>query len=323
MSRSFALILVLAGCASEQEILTGLPDWGAPNPAEYVPPVQTDRIRQVENPAVDVLWVVDNSRSMKDDADKLKANFPLFFDAFDGSGLDYHIGVISTNMDTPSEAGQLRAAQGHRFVDPTTPDAATVFAEMVPYQSGILSHEESGREAIHTAIAVRSADTNAGFFRDEAALHVVVVSDENDHSAQPPLSEFVPWLQGLRAPGELSFNSIVGVTVPCNGSYERGDDYIAVSEEIGGFVWSICDLDWSDSLDRLGLQAAGLRKEYFLSRLPVVDSLEVQVELTDGTTLPFEDGWTYVAARNSILFDDYVPDPLATIVIRYTVLAAE
>jgi hypothetical protein len=91
-------------------------------------------------------------------------------------------------------------------------------------------------------------------------------------------------------------------------------------------MWSICSSDWSTVLDELGMQAAGLKREFFLSQLPVEDSIEVWV-VYEGVTYTFQEGscddcYTYNAARNSITFNTYVPDPLAEVFIDYDVLAA-
>jgi hypothetical protein len=315
-------MLAATSCGIENDLAAEVSPWGEANPPTLEPPVQEDQIRQVTRPMVDVLWVLDNSRSMKEEADKIAKNFPLFLDHFVGSGLDYHIGIISTNMMRADQSGGLQPGRGQFWLDEDTVDPAGVFEEMIPLYSG-LSHEESGREAIWNAVEVRSADTNAGFFRDDAALHVIVISDEDDHSPQPTVPEFIDWLDGLKAPDRISFSSIVGIEVPCSGSFEKGVDYLAVTDAVGGFKWSICNEDWAPALDLLGLSAAGLKTEYFLSQLPVVDTIAVEVIDVDETVIPFPDGWTYTAERNSITFDVYVPDPLADVVITYELLSAE
>ena len=65
---------------------------------------------QVTVPSVDVLWVIDNSCSMTEEQQALTDNFNKFVQYFVGSGLDYHIGVVSTNWDNESgdHRGKLR-----------------------------------------------------------------------------------------------------------------------------------------------------------------------------------------------------------------------
>ena len=70
-------------------------------------------------------------------------------------------------------------------------------------------------------------------------------------------------------------------------------------------------------------QASGLKREFFLSQLPVPGTISVEVD-EGGQTLTFEQGvdWTYDASRNSVTLTDYVPTPLAKIQLDYDVLAA-
>ena len=106
---------------------------------------------------VDVLWVIDNSCSMADEQEQLTSNFPSFINYFLDSGVDYHIGVISTDLDDSSEAGQLRAPDGVRFIIPDTEEPETVFEGMATV--GIEgSGSEKGRGAAYTAIELRRDD---------------------------------------------------------------------------------------------------------------------------------------------------------------------
>jgi len=75
---------------------------------------------------------------------------------------------------------------------------------------------------------------------------------------------------------------------------------------------------------QLDQQAAGLRREFFLSDVPVEDSIVVWVEV-DGSRIDFvpDIDFTYVRMRNSVLFQAYVPDSLAEIYVEYEVLAEE
>jgi hypothetical protein len=87
---------LLGGC-SDYNLANTAPPLEAPNAKELESPTRTDEIVQLTTPSADVLWVVDNSSSMSDNQRALTDNFPVFFDWFLGSGLDYHIGVVSTD----------------------------------------------------------------------------------------------------------------------------------------------------------------------------------------------------------------------------------
>ena len=131
-----------------------------------------------------------------------------------------------------------------------------------------------------------AAGENAGFFREEADLSVIIISDEVDHSTDVSINEFANWMFGAKPRGNVYFSSIVGPDPRGCATAERGTGYIEVTEMVGGILWDICDSDWSDLLTELGLQAAGLDREFFLSLVPVEDSIDVAVVATDGAVVP-------------------------------------
>jgi hypothetical protein len=69
--------------------------------------------------------------------------------------------------------------------------------------------------------------------------------------------------------------------------------------------------------------ASGLKREFYLSQLPVPSNIEVTDE-EDGAIYAFVEGdeWTYSATRNSVIFEEYVPTALSTVDITYTALAS-
>ena len=97
------------------------------------PAIQTDVLPQRSGALVDILWVVDNSTSMRDEQAALADNFERFIAGLttcQGTGVaddlcdfetktcavsglacnppDYHIGVISTDVDSAFDRGKLR-----------------------------------------------------------------------------------------------------------------------------------------------------------------------------------------------------------------------
>lgn len=315
---------LLVGC-QEYTFDDNVPDYGGVNPPRVENPVQEDRIVQVTTPLVDILWVVDNSSSMGPYQDSLATNFPIFMNYFLGSGLDYHIGVVATEMERQNFNGKLVAAStGERFISLETEDPMARFAEMARLGE-IIGSAERGREASYAALETHKNTENAGFLRDdrESGVHVMLISDEPDYSRPSKITkdEFVEYMNGMRADQEtVTFNSIC---TPPNVPLYGGDDYVYITNRVGGILKDIREDDWLPVLEALGMQAAGLKREFFLSHLPVVDTIEVQLHDTDGNIIPFEkDAYDYSEIRNSITFETFVPDPLDTVVIRYTLLSA-
>jgi len=232
-------------------------------------------------------------------------------------------------MDDSSHSGRLRTANGVRYIDETVSDPIATFRSMA--QMGVTgSYNEQGRAATYTGLELLRNAYNTGFYRDAAALSVVVISDEDDYSGNNPISrtEFINWLLNLKySPDMVNFSSIVGPVGSCPTAIQAGLDYLAVTEAVGGISWSICNSNWAQVLDELGMQAAGLKREFFLSELPVIGTIDVWV-VFEGVTYVFDRGscddcYTYSESRNSISFNTYVPEPLAEIFIEYDVLAAQ
>ena len=286
-------------------------------------------------PLVDVLSIVDNSLSMEDEQAALAANFEPFIGYLVDSDADWHVGVISTDMEDPSHRGKLREASGGRWIDRHTPAPEAVFAAMA--NVGLDgSFDEMGRRAAHRALTNPLLQGyNAGFYRPEASLHLVVNSDEDDSSGnQPRLQEFIQFLRTLKSePSSVTFSSIVGPVGGC-ATADAGTAYLAVTAAIGGLSTNICTADWAGTMEALGLQAAGLTVEFFLSETPIAESLEVEVIDGDhhywGVNTAFDDpadfpeyfGFHWVEARNSIVLEDFVPEPGAQVHISYELAAA-
>ncbi len=322
-------VLLLAACASGCAIDNGLKGasevTGAYNPPDLTVPPQEDAITQVTVPAVDVLFVIDNSCSMSEEQRALRENFAGFMGYFSGSGLDYHVGVVSTDCDSARTKGVLQQddTHGDRYIDDSysAADAVTSFQARANLgTSG--SSDERGTDAAFAALVANATTTSAGFMRDSADLSIIVISDERNHSRDESVNEFSSWMNGLKPDGSVYFSSVVGLDDSCPTA-ERGSGYLEISDQVGGIEWDICSTDYASLLTELGLQAAGLKSEFFLSLVPVPDSIKVKVTAPDGTETPFAEGtdWTYSQPRNSISFTTYVPDALAVVHISYDVLS--
>jgi len=308
---------------------------GEPNPKEVDSDTWTDVIRQAAAPQVDVLFVVDDSCSMEDDQDQLRENFPAFLDYFVGTDLDYHIGVVTTDMQSPVRSGQLVNSMGRKWLDDTADDPEAMFFDLTNVGTAG-SAEEMGMGATYTALQSLKHGYNRGFRRDDAALHVVVVSDEYD-ATDPDImtsGDFEMWFIGqVERPQDRSFSSLTvertsrtDVTTSGSVIYDTQAGgwlpYDELTEALGGISASLLDDDWSAVLDEVGLLVSGLRREYPLSRIPVPGTIQVRVS-TDTVVLEFFEGedWTYDPVRNSVAFaGDHIPNALETVELTYEVL---
>lgn len=320
------MFLLLAAC-SDYDLKGSSDVQGKYNPPELGAQLQADAITQVTVPAVDVLWVIDNSCSMEEEQAALRDNFSSFIQYFVGSTLDWHVGVVTTDMDEARQSGRLVSDSDRpdRYIDSTysEEDAVESFRQRALLgTSG--SGDEAGLEASYTALTYEVDRTNTGFYREEAGLSIVVISDEPDQSRGVSTSEYISWLRGLKT-GDYTatFSAIVAPDNSSCPQAERGVGYLEAAEATDGIIWPICTTDWASILEDLGLSAAGLKSEFYLSLVPVEDTITVSVEDPDGveTTYEADVDWTYSRTRNSISFLELTPLPLSVVHIDYEVLA--
>ncbi|MEM6928331.1 MAG: hypothetical protein AAF602_15465 [Myxococcota bacterium] len=303
-------------------------------------PSQTDVFPIVSAPAADVLFVVDDSGSIEDVQDRLVAGFPSLLTPIEAAALDYHIGVVSTDIDDPTVAGLLRESDGYRFLTPDVPNPVEVFAGMA--QLGTEgSGDEKGLGAVYTALELEAdAPQNEGFDREGVALHVVVVSDEDDttESDLTTVDEFVRWFDSLEASIDArAFSSFV--CFPGCGATTPGVRYLEVTKDIGGLAWNIQD-DLGEGLARLGTQIGSVGQLFELEGIPVVETIDVRLERRvngQDVTIIFEpavfdtsvspptlvDGeWIYDESTNTISFAEFVAVVGDTVSITYDVVGS-
>jgi len=329
MSRAWLLLLV-AGCI-ETGIGSNIPPVDLTKSPSLEERWVEEHHQQMEMPAVDVLWVVDNSCSMIEEQTGLARNFDSFISYFQTSGLDWHIGVVSTDTENTYQAGLLSESDGKTFITQDTQNVVAAFEDMVMLGT-TGSADEMGLQASWLALTRRRFAENEGFFRDEANLQIIVISDEDDHSVTPTPSEYTSWLRTLKPEADtVNFSAIVSPRpAGCSSASEIGHRYLDVVQDIGGLVWPICDTEWDKLLDELGLQASSRRSEFFLEYEPDLETLQIRVRFAKNpsepnniTTYEFiadqpgRFGYGYDPTRNSVVLYAYVPPPGADIEIRY------
>lgn len=275
---------------------------------------------------VDVLWVIDNSGSMSESISKLRRDFQDFMSVFTTLGLDYHLGVVSTDMDNPAQSGKLLGSPN--YIDSSYADPVGWMDDTANLGDGG-SGDEKGLEAARTALSDPLASgANAGFLRRDSAISIVVLSDEND-SSSIDAAGFTSWFEGLRSDIALTtFNGIVGDRglFGCleNGiEASGGDEYIDVIDATDGVFRSICSADFKDAARNIGQASAGMTVVFPLAKTPSnVSKIEVEV---DGTPVDYDalTGFSYDSTRNAIEFHgDSVPDPGTSVYVTYPIATA-
>ena len=284
---------------------------------------------------VDVLFVVDDSGSMSEDQENLSTNFTSFLSAAETWGVDFHLGVVTTDVDDPQKAGRLQGTP--RYV---SADDASLFIENVLVGSNG-SGTERGLEAsllaltaplAHDGGAACTVDTqctppdkcieggcggqNRGFMRDNAALHVIYLSDEEDQSPKP-VATYIDFLKNLKGVGYgelVKGHAIVGTPGSSCGA-DTGQRYIEVAKATGGKTASICDSNFSAALEDLSGGIFGAQYKYHLSRFPDPSTLTVTID-----NVPCTVGWTFDPLSVAVVFAKTaacLPQPGNVVKIHY------
>jgi hypothetical protein len=318
---------------------------------------QTDIFDQADDPTVDVLFVVDDSGSMEDDQDQLAANFPQFFTASNVVAADYHIAVTTTLTTDAScvdltgnstcgdheMSGHYTACGNDRFLTPSSNDPEGQFdcnvrVTETRQPDRPTSAAEGGLRGAYNFLSapkINNPVINGGFLRDEAKLHVIIVSDEADQSRGPTdlYIDFFRNLKGFRNEGLVAVSAIA----KRDGERCAGEDgdvgdgrYEDVVSALNGRFQSICDRDWSTTMRSLGLDSLGLLVEFFLSRPATESTIQVCVRSgsTTATCQPAQrstsssaTGWFFDASANSIVFNaGSVPPRGSRVEVRYETL---
>ncbi len=240
----------------------------------------------------DIVFYVDQSGSMVDDQDRLRANFVRFIDILEDLDLDWQIMVVTDEDGCHNEA----------ILDRDTADASEVFSRAVDGPFG--TRTEAGLALVARALdETADGGCNAGFLREDAKTTAVMVSDEPEQSRQA----WDVYVSRMRAVApSISITSIVGDLPSGCATAEPGTGYVEASLATGGAVLSICNEDWSSYFETIAtLSALGQTDTFVLTSIPDPETLVVEVDGELATT-----GWAYEPTWNAIHFERLsMPEP--------------
>jgi hypothetical protein len=185
------------------------------------------------NPKIDILFVTDNSDSMKTAQENLKHNIDKFTAGIiQNRMIDYHIGVTST-WDSSERAlkakkdsyqvGDLRfikdskgKSYSQRFLTRShaSPDmiASSIDIGVTPYDQGGPEVEEFFSPLMAAIEKNGHGATNEGFFRDDAQLVVIIMTDADDSTSRISPEQMAQALVDFKQ-GQADKISVYGVLV--------------------------------------------------------------------------------------------------------------
>jgi hypothetical protein len=277
---------------------------------------KSDRVYSVasliDDLRVDVLWVVDNSGSMTSIQNNIIKNSSLFMNEFIESNImEWKMGVMSTDMSDLPYLG----------FDPVRPfdfksaDPVTTFSDSIRR----LGTDGDYNEYVFANLN-RAMKDYSHFFRPNAHLAVIMVTDEEEQSSGPqydPMA-FINAIKGKLAPGKIlrfygAFN--FGDLEGCQAFADYGGSpFESVIIETAGIGMSACTPDFGKKLAEIGkdIVSLGDSPKILLSELPILSTIKVMFENVELKGGPKELGglWYYVEELGTIFFYniDFIPE---------------
>lgn len=309
LTLTFLASLMIFGCTNESPKLipgaTEVKEDYTEKPADFT----------VFNPKVDILFVIDDSGSMDSAQKNLSRNAYLFADAMSKSSiLDYHIGVLTTDMQSYSRSGRLVGSP--LFVSKTTPNMVNQLAKsMVVGTNG--SAEEIMFDPVVDALSLPLINThNQGFYRPDAFLAIIFLTDADDQGNFQP-QQFNQFLVGLKGDSSKVLGYGVIRTLATKNSCDGMEDVNGKLEEFLAIVsngdksqnniLSLCEQDYGLKLAEFAKdivkRSAGVVK---LNRVPNTKTIKV----TYGKQVipnALKTGWVYEPSTNSIHLGEEIP----------------
>ena len=314
MIKRTALFLALALSAFQ---------FASANPNYFFDPV-TGKVKlliDMPTPApktVDVLFVVDNSGSMQTHQKNLAAAAPVLVKELMDQSIDFHAGVVTTTMDPPW-GKEKTPSQGQMLGTPVSIDRSMPNAGELLIQRLVPGTDGGGTERHFDAILAALTEPlrsggNAGFFRANAGLAVVVLTDADDQSQVSP-DDFVASLKNIKAAtgGAVTIQGlIVPSTTPEQECSRNGEEKPAKIEmaikALGGEAFSLCAKQYADNIRSIGKSIANVSSKYVgvsgkRIRLPSAPEFET-ITVTYGSQVIAKGdatrGWVFNANSNEI-----------------------
>ena len=268
---------------------------------------------------LDILFVIDDSGSMTSHQQNLLKNVDALVKAARSSGLDLQAGVISSSMEpswgasAPGVAfkGELEGVT-KKFASTDDGDFESVLA------ANLKTAMHTMGDAIETPFAAILAATsepmlsgpNKGFFRDDAALAIFILTDADDQSSMSP-EDFVKSIRAFKAGAPVTLHA----------------GYIPVGDATCDRSGEPEPLRLEAVLDAFGTKASSLNLcESFESKLNTIGESYVKVGVSE-VVLPLEPqlstvkaifgktelvpgdlryGWVYDAKKKALVFGEKI-----------------
>jgi len=334
------IILVMGSLAILMDCGAQSPKRSAPQQVLTEENFSTDRLQFESTPELDVLFVVDNSISMRHHQVKLAQNINEFVKAFtSNAAIDFHIGVIAIYDSDVNHRDAVEAKHplGHLIpLQDPNPNAAPGTPYMVngklqnfvsndPKSSGfvdpasivpvlsktLLLGEDPGPqyeemfspvEAFFTPALLNGV--NKGFYRPEAHLLIVWITDANDSTIGISAESMFRFLVDLKG-GRRDLLHLYAIISPVNElcpKDQAGPPYKfnLLAAHSDGTILSLCSPTYGIELAKFSqtLKAQVGEQTIQLGRHPDAKNSTIKVtfgsqEIPLATAPNYDEGWSY------------------------------
>jgi len=268
-----------------------------------------ETLSYVPKQSVDMLFVVDSGSTMGAHLSSAREHATTLFQALDSLGTDWQI-TVGNGEDAC-----------HSTFDPylssTIYDAETAGPAMA---FGLVEQGDGTRRLLQLAVQLvertDSGECLEGFLREDALLHVVVITSDAEAS---PLSVDT-YLDSLREHLDEDEELLVSAVAGDGESCTHGGKAITAANATEGIVLDICEDDWDTfytALAETTVAAGGAPLRVTLELPPVVETLELSHE---GRSLT---AWTYDTETGILELDGAAEDIEVGAEIDLAYLAAQ
>ena len=281
-------------------------------------------LTNVYNPAVDILFIIDDSGSMESVQELLAKNAELFIDRFlNTEFIDYHISVTSSSAllhsrsrtsghpdayNSPTQISSPRVYGGDlmrcknlaeerkypyfNYVDRDTPEGDRCLSEMMRVGLRSPGPEEFFTIPMLALSGKMLIGKNFNFYRPEAHLAVFVITDSYDQSGLVP-QEAYKFLLDLKKGDEKKIHYAAGIVTSqvfqydCKNEEEPPTNFIEMVElfKDRGYQFNLCQFNYGKDIAHFANHLVDSVLSIPLDRLPNVDSMEVRYNYKGGSQL--------------------------------------
>jgi hypothetical protein len=179
---------------------------------DYGPTVEESFHQTLVN-SVDILFVVDNSGSMGSKQTQLANNIDTFMNVFTLSGIDYHIGFITT--DSYDTQGPL--------ITSSTQDPVTTAVNIIQNIGVNGDYIEKGIDYSYFALQPGyDFGPGSAFWRKDSKLIIIYISDEDDQSTSVSIADLKNYIFSAKGSPNYAVGHAVAGDYP-GGCSSNGD----------------------------------------------------------------------------------------------------